>query len=804
MAKPSKPTTKKRGIITPSEKTKVNPNPTFLRTVSANGTAPESRFQNAEQVFRAAREMVEADNGRMKKRARVYKAYKRFPPTDYSSIVDLRHDGSNVNWGMLQFMVDSQMTSFYDMVAERPRACNILTKKGRDAKEKEIFSDYISDAYDRYALREDENFLAETEMDLMDLGLFGKGIQMYDDMEGYQSEHCPVSELYVPEDTRLNFSEWDCFCRKRSYKLHKVWDMIKNKGRAEEMGWSVEATIYAMRSLREDWRNNYHTNEQFLKGVAQGRVSLSSVMKERLHVFDFYVLEYDGTISRFIVMQNYSDVLALVNEKDKSETGSTEDTACDEMGFLYCKMKYAENIREILSVFIDRAGSGMWHDTPSFAESIFVQCRQYDITMNRIMDAIAMNMTLLLQGQTEEATQRLKDVVWGQWAILPAGMPFVQQRTQLDTQVATMSLQFMMSDLYSGIGAYRVQEKDKGGDQPTATQRQLDAAESAKLKGTQISRYNERQTIFHRQKFERFIRCKSGMKGFENFEKFRECLREYGVPDAAWNTMDNIESVSSNMLAGAGSPSYKLMVAEKIISFTNLVPKDEGQRAAIEDAIAALAGRQAVKRYLSAKIVPDPTWKDREIGLECEAFESAALNPQNLQVYPNDDHVRHIPRHLGDMATTVVRVEKAIQDGTIDESLARPAMTRLQNEGAHVTQHIKMVQSDESKMPYLKEWNAQLMSLQRAIGKISQNMQKILDQKGQQGGQDRSQDPDIMKAMSLAQIQVDTAQKLAQITLTSAANKAQVDNDIAKEKASVEVAAKMAKSNASAPKPTSR
>lgn len=792
----------KKTKIAPTELTKRQPNPFNLRTVSPNGTAPKSRFQGADQVFLCAREMVDADDKRAKKRSRLYKAYKRFPPTDYSSIVELKMDDqSNVNWGMMAFIVNNNMGSFYDMVAERPMACDIVTKEGNPI-ERRKWSDLISVAYDQYCLRQDEEYLQNTEMDIMDMMLYGKGIEMYDDKEDYKALHCPANEFYVPEDTPITLSKWDVFMRKRSFKLNDLYKAIKNQSSAESRGWNIEAVIYAMRTLREDWRSNYSKNEDFLHDVVSGRVALSSVMKERLHVYDFYCLEYDETITRFMVLQSYQPFIDLVNEKSKANKASfEEDDIADAQGFLFMKMEYAKKVDEVVSVFVDKAGSGDWHDTPSLAEEIFVQCRQYDITMNSIMDAIKMNMTLMLQGQSEEASQRLKEVVWGQYAILPAGTPFVQQRTQLDTSQATMTLQYMMSDLYSGIGSYRVQEKDKTGDNPTATQRQLDAAESAKLKGTQISRYNERQTIFHRQRFERFIRTKSGQPGYEQFEKFREEMRENKVPDKAWK-IENIKSITSNMLAGSGSPSYKMMAAEKIISFTNLVPKDEGQRAAIEDGIASLAGRAAVKRYLPEKQGPDATWKDREIGLECESFENEMLNPQNLAVYPSDDHIRHVPRHLNDMAQTVLKVEQAIKDGSITEAIARPAMTRLKNEGAHVSQHIKIVMGDQSKMPYVKEWSAQLQSLQRAIGKIQQNMQAIMEEKQKQSqqGADVSNDPDVIKATSLAQIEVSKQKQLADIEVSSRANKSQIDAENSKNKAAVDIAITRQKAAAAPPK----
>lgn len=48
--------------------------------VSANGTAPESRVPTANDAFTIAWNLQLDDSGRDRKRSRIYKAYKRFPP----------------------------------------------------------------------------------------------------------------------------------------------------------------------------------------------------------------------------------------------------------------------------------------------------------------------------------------------------------------------------------------------------------------------------------------------------------------------------------------------------------------------------------------------------------------------------------------------------------------------------------------------------------------------------------------------------------------------------------------------------
>lgn len=776
--------------------------PDGLRTVRINGEAPESRVRTAAQCHTICVEMVTNDNSRSKRRERMWKAYKKFPPTDYSTLVELKmEDQSNVNWGMLAFIINNNMSSFFDMISERGVACDIITKTGTPL-ERRIYGELISVCYDQYAVREDYDYLINQERSILDMNLFGKGIHMYDSNEGFQSDCCSAREFFVPEDTEISLTKFDSFMRKRKFHLFDLWNKIKDKSAAEAMGWNVEAVLTAMRMSRKDWKSDYDNNEQFLHDISSGRFALTSVSKEVVHVFDYYVREFDGKLSRHMVLQDYAPYISLVNERTRAGKIDS-DSLLNEEGFLFTKTGYADDIHTVVSVFLDRTGSGEWHDTPSLAEEIFVQCRQYDITMNSVMDAIKINMTLMLQGQTAESTEKLKAMVWGQFAILPSDMPFVQQRTQLDTTSATQSLQFMMSDLYSGIGSYRVQQTNPGGEAPTATQRQLDAAESAKLTGTQIRRFNEQQTIYHRERYRRFVSLTPGEQGYEQFKKFKDELTEAGVPKAAWE-FKNIRSITSNMIAGPGSPSYKLMAAEKIITFTNMTPKDDGQRAAIEDAIAAVAGRQNVRRYMPPKIKMDPDIHERFLGLECESFSDPNLNPRNVQAFPDDNHIQHIDYHMNDMAGTIAKLGDAIKDGSITKEIAMPGITRLMHEGAHIGAHMKFLALDQAKKPVIQKFSADLNVVQRAVEQLQQNLQKIQEQQDAQkegGGFDAMNDPDIQRKLALAHIEIDTAQKVANIKMSSLANSHEAKDQISKDKAATDIAIATAKAEATAKQP---
>lgn len=607
---------------------------------------------------------------------------------------------------------------------------------------------------------------------------------MATDVEGCTTEHVSADDFLVPDETKINlFRDFDVCAVKRRFSMHELWKKIKNDG-GSQRGWNKKAVLNAMRYQREAWRKK--TEEQFTKDVAEGNITLASHLKEHVDTYILFIKEFDDSISKYIVLRDYAPALLSLTRRQATVTDLEEhkQKTIKKEGFLFAKQNYAEDIRDVFSIFMDCAGSGMWHRTPSLAEKIFVQCRQYDFTMNAIMDAVKINMSLILQASTPEASEKIKSLVFGPHTIIPSEIPFVQQRFALPTQEATNAVQFMMLDMFRGIGEYRVHEKGTSGAPPTATQSQLDAAEAAKLSGTQLRRYNGQHTFYYRRFYKRLVNLKSGEKDYELFKKFKEYLDECGVPKEAWKH-DNIKSITSNMLAGAGSPSYKLMAAEKTIALTNVSAKDEGQAKAVEDALAALHGRSNVSRYVK-RVKADPTFNERMAGYEDSLLANPFLNPGDVQVQPDDNDVHHLDVHFFDMERTITLVNEKMKQGSLSEFLAETAAYKLLNQGGHCMAHIERLKRDEGKQEMVKIAVQKLNKIQRMADKLAQDMQAAKDKKQQ--GFDPAQDPDVAKKIAMSQLEVDTATKLSQIKVGAIARNHEQRMTIDQEKASNQIA----------------
>ena len=148
-------------------------------------------------------------------------------------------------------------------------------------------------------------------------------------------------------------------------------------------------------------------------------------------------------------------------------------------------------------------------------------------------------------------------------------------------------------------------------------------------------RFNDNQTRWLRLLYKRMSNTTKGGNGYKLKEQFMDFMAENGVPEEAWK-WENIENLESNMLAGSGSPSYKLMAAQQTVSLTGMTPMNEGQANAITDAIAALNGRQNVNRYFQKTKVDIPDERGI-ISMENIGMTDPKGNPANFMVYPDQN-----------------------------------------------------------------------------------------------------------------------------------------------------------------------
>ena len=791
-----------------------------FNTINSNGVAPTSRVQTANDAFTICWNLRLDNAGRERKWGRIYKCYKGFPPTDYSQVASRQLSGmSNVPFRQMKFIVDNQKSSFVDMVMERNTAANIVTKIGNPTEKKE-WSDIISVGFDRM-LRSWPSYNYNVELDVEEMSLYGKGFEIAEDRDGWPTKSFHNSNVLIPDKTYADLTNLGELCIKRSYTPLEFWlkitggeeDPVKAEQHATDMGWNFWACVDALRMFTTNYRNTY-TNTEWLRDVASGNMNLSRLYTLRIELYELYIMEFNGSISKMLLLQNYGGL--VLGYKENGRKDLSEEEYRDQTGFLYYKKDWVEKDgdgwEDIIAPMTDSTGSGIWHEIQGLAEAIFIQCRAYDIHMNRFMDAVDWNTRLMFKGGSAESTKKLKQMEWMPWMVLPQDVEPQQVSVNIPFNEILNGIQFYQADLYRGIGAYNIGAATQGGKQRTKGEAELDAAESAKLQGTQIRRFNDNQTRWLKLLYKRMSRTTKGGNGYKWKQKFVDFMEENGVPKEAWK-WENIENLESNMLAGSGSPSYKLMAAQQTVSLTGMTPINDGQANAIADAIAALNGRQNVNRYFQHTKVEIPD-EQGIISMENIGMTDPKGNPANFRVYPDQNHIEHFKGHIQDAAVSMQEAQQALQSAGVNpqaptrgqeaSNISEEAVELIKDiyaclmrfKGPHLVAHLGFIQKDPSKKQIAQQFGQQMQQLQRGVDELGSQLAQIEKSNQQQQGSDQNMSPEQVKLHALVakeSMQTDFLQKKENIKLAAMAQKAKLHETMAMERASTDLATKRAK-----------
>lgn len=736
-----------------------------LLTLDENGKPPKTRISSANHAWQIANNLALTNVGRENKRIRILKSYKRFPPTGYSKLAEKKLPWqSDVNWGQMEFIVNNQKSSYYDVITERQACASIETKFGNE-KERLVHSENITQAFDQ-AIREWPGYLYNKEQDLESMLLYGKGIGMWHSPLGWIPEHIPLSDILVADDVKVDLSNLEEFVRRVRLTPYQLYRVIENRSAAEDLGWNVDAVVDAIR-FHKAFSEHNKTREDFFRTISESGFNWSLSVNQKIDLYEIYWREFDGKISKAVILQDYNPISQHINQFVKSNEKVSEEVIRDQHGFLQLNVGLFDKWDQILYMLTDSVGSGLFHDIKSQAEAAFVACRQYDFTMNGLVDAVRLNSMLLLDGGSPDSTKMLKQMEWLPISVMPDGAKFTQNRFQMPVAEGMQFMQYYMGDLYRGLGQYRINAPTSGGVQRTKGEAELDAAESAKLSGTQIRRFNECETLYFKELYRRFVSSTRNDEGYEYVKKFYEILEELGTPKeaAAWK---NITSVRSNLINGAGSPSFKLITAEKLVSLTSITPANEGQENAVKDAIAALAGRDNVARYRNFKMskIDDTA---RIIGFENAGMTDVFVNPANFPVLPTDPHIEHAQGHFQDLMMQIQTNMQAIQAGMAELTELAKVVRSIQFKGGHIMAHVEFIAKDQSKQDFLKQFMEGMGQAGKMGDEINSVYQEMLQSEQQSQGKGMSEEDIKLQYLAASKgIEIDTKQKLADIAIGKA------------------------------------
>lgn len=744
-----------------------------LRPINDDGPA-RIRDTDINNVYGAFQNLKAQDPNR-EKREMLLEAFCRYP---YARVEDkCLVDGYSANFGEFHYKINSKIQTAVDFLTERPTAFTIKTNY-RDPKLDPETAEYhstreselITLAFQKFFITRWKKWSYNLQMDAFSWNMYGKAFEYWPDPASPYSRPINPKDVFPDANASMYPEDWDTVYIRLQLYAWELWRMAQSDKLDR---WDKESLIYCLKyALKQnDWEE-----QVILQGFGNWQLDWQ-LQNQQLSVVVMLVREYepngDGKqISKYIFSEQWPNATGQNNQKEK--------------GFLFRQPFAYKSIGNALCMLADQVGTGYYYNNPSFGELIYVSTYEYERLMNRIMQAIDLNMMLILESNDANAGDKVRNNTLQDAIIMAPGTSPSQVRIQLPVGDAAQIMGKVQADLARGIQSYEIGTPNPaGGSTPiTAQQSRQDASQALRAESMYLKWMNHSYGDYGDELYRRFTTDVSG-ETEKDLKAFRKWLEDRGVKEECWKH-ENVEIVSTGM-QGAGNPQQRFDAAVAVMDILARVPATEGERKAQRDALAALVGADKVDEYLVAQ-KQFATEQDRVISME-----NASLNTEpETPVRPDDNHILHFQGHMMSAAKDVQSAAAFLQepandiDKGIDLNETSQKLLSAQNKAAHASIHLQLIARDQRHANLVRQFQGDIAELSRQADKIESVANQMAQAREAKLAELNGTDPEIQKQQALAQIEIQTAQAMADIKVGDALTKAQVQEDLAKKRSNAE------------------
>lgn len=721
---------------------------------------------------KTAYEHVREKRGTMTSLQNVVKQYERFPYVDERGSI-------KSNFGQLRYKVDQALTTFTDFATERRTWYRVSTYEGVNDGKAKLWGELITTAFQRFCIKPWKRSPWELMVSCKDMLMFSNGILMWDDTPGTVYPESKESITVWPDAMASQFAEdWDMCFVETAFTAQKLFEKVEDKSVAEANGWNRSAVLDVLKASNAEFDNESpeHVFDCFRLG------ELSADVKD--HVIDvviMFVREYHS--------EGGNRVTKLVFQRVPPSTG--EKNSSEGQKFLMEKPNYTDHIGRYVQA-ITQVPTRKFYESTSFALTIYPVCKQYDIILNRVLEALEDNMRVYLRVDSQDQLERLATMRHGSFQGLEPGLKIEQDSVNRPVKDSVEVLRMAMIDMNVGTGQYQVGEQTAQGGPKTATQAEIDLSESTKISSAHLKMFNMSMTPIGEEIYRRFVEQSPGDPHYENLKRFKSYLEDQGVPEKAWKVAN--VCVESILNLGAGSPAAKLQGGRIVLEALQAPARTPGERQAKRDIVASAVGVENVEAYIPSEedlAVPE----DSLIGLENDALIRPGSNPRDIPVHPQHLHMRHIPRHIGAMEASMDIVEGLYQnmggmpqeDTSVILHTITDTLIGVDNLGSHAKAHIILASERPSKTvkTLLDGEKRRLQEVNRRQDKmegiIGQQQQKRLEESRaaqQQSPEAQKMQLELEHDAQMKAQQLDHERQMNSIKQGAAAQDAQTKNSV--------------------------
>jgi len=577
--------------------------------------------------------------------------------------------------------------------------------------------------------------------------LHGIGPKMWEDQEKWEPYYVALENLLIPTDTQCNL-DMPHFAGRREMTYYQLWKKTLGKGENMDPGWNKKAVQKLLQAIKNQFTSTQNwdwiaTPERAAELLKQNATLFESDIVPKLCFWDWY--EQDDKTGEWF--------LKIVLDQDY---GSAQGALSDPLDFIYEGRKpVSDTLDKILQV---QYGDGnprspfFYHSVRSLGFLLFDLCQVNDMTLCRFVQKVHEDYMLLLRVQDPADRAAIDKIHFGlRYGLLPDGVSFVkrEERYQIDPNLTEMLFSIMKQHIGESASTY-TQDVDSGTEKErTKFEVQAILAQTSALMSTLLTNIYTQVEWEYAEICRRFCLKETRDKDAKSFQK--ACV-DQGVPEK-WLNSDRWE-VKAEMTLGGGNKMLEISQAQQLMSVRQFMDPSS-QAAVLHDYVLALTddpGR--ANRYAPLK----PT-KITDTVFETAQTWGTLMTGQPMPVREGDSHREVIETLLRMMDMKVQQIEQSGGVGMPQDVVG------ITNAAAYVTQHIDLLEQDESEAQRVKQYRDFLGKLGNQVKAFAQRQQEMAAQ------QNGHQDPETMaKVASIAATtqakvqakQVSDQQKLAQ------------------------------------------
>lgn len=674
--------------------------PAPLLAINAETRKPyDSRVKDGASARALVQQVSKEDAGRSKDRALTKALLNGAAPFSEK----YRRD-NGLNWtANLNFMegraaVDSARVPYYQLFSAVKHYADCATAYQPEHPEHERWGDTITKHFDAL-LKGWDQFDWHIQNSQYWMLVEGWAPLFFPKVSDWRFRSLPSASIKVEKDAPSCIdSRHSHIAISSKYKIHELWEFIKDEEAAKALGWNVKMVqdtiiatangTFSAGSPRnsdswEEWERRLTNNDLYWSNQS-GEVSVSWL----------WVQELSGKVSQFIVTDSELPEPGLPNEK-------RPDT------FLFKSVELYEHYGQALVVFFQNTGDGTWHSVKGMA---YLGYKHWDVS-NRLkcqsINNAFLRSTMMIQPKDMQSMDKLQLMVRGDAMIFPAGAELLQLTAGSDIEGVLAVDRMLSNHLANNLGVFnqRSMSRDDGrGEMPTATQVQMQVQKEATLNQGQITLTYATMDKLYAEMLRRAV-----LSSDSEAKKFREACYDDGVPERALKEM---EYVRANRASGYGSAQSKMLVLEQLEKVLPMLP-EEGKVVFADMLISATAGVDKVDK-LNPKL-PQPNMDQGWAQMEDLLLWQGTIPP----VISGQNNVAHLQVHLETAKQKLGPMNAAVEAGEpVDPQAMEEAMRYVEALVPHVEAHLAPIRSDPSRKHLAKQFDLILRDLVAFSGQL--------------------------------------------------------------------------------------